>query len=458
MKQGDSSNLLPGLRIGGVDALGERSTHYYEGSESVTSAPQVVWSLLAPPAWGVAGCQCGAEGCDVPERKRSELSIRRPGPWTGVARKRHASLLLATCLTAVVLPGWTDVASSASLPAVARVAQRAAAPGHSDSPVEAAGQRQRASTRIRSALTVPRTSYVYASTARLSATATGVARGTLSFWVGRTRLCSAPLRAAHASCQAPPTSLNAGTHVLVVQLSTGARRVALSGHNTLTVLPSPVVVVLNPSVRTLAASALAQFSVTCRARTPSGRRVPGAVSLRLDSRLLSPDAGVFRFSSLGAGGVLAGPHRLTARFRGSEDYRPAAASDAFVVTPTPIATARTPTFASVIPAATGFTVQITNYDPQWSWSGDATASGVVGISVTGLVTVSGVTPDTSSILTVTTTRAGYPSASATARGTSLAQALRASLTSITGLNGHLVLFSFGSSLILLGFLKISRSS
>ena len=226
--------------------------------------------------------------------------------------------------------------------------------------------------------------------------------------------------------------------MLVVQLSTGARRVALSGHNTLTVLPSPVVVVLNPSVRTLAASALAQFSVTCRARTPSGRRVPGAVSLRLDSRLLSPDAGVFRFSSLGAGGVLAGPHRLTARFRGSEDYRPATASDSFVVTPTPIATARTPTFASVIPAATGFTVQITNYDPQWSWSGDATASGVVGISVTGLVTVSGVTPDTSSILTVTTTRAGYPSASATARGTSLAQALRASLTSITGLNGSVI--------------------
>jgi hypothetical protein len=81
--------------------------------------------------------------------------------------------------------------------------------------------------------------------------------------------------------------------------------------------------------------------------------------------------------------------------------------------------ALTPTFGTPTATADGFTVQISNYSASYTWAGTATASGSVAISGTGLVTVTGVAPGTQSVATITTTRTGYTSGSATATGTSI---------------------------------------
>ena len=88
---------------------------------------------------------------------------------------------------------------------------------------------------------------------------------------------------------------------------------------------------------------------------------------------------------------------------------------------TVLLTANTPTFAASTPTADGFTVQITNYDANFTYSGTATA-GSVSISGSGLVTVTGLLPNTASITTIVTTRNGYSSGSAQLSGASMAPA------------------------------------
>jgi hypothetical protein len=78
----------------------------------------------------------------------------------------------------------------------------------------------------------------------------------------------------------------------------------------------------------------------------------------------------------------------------------------------------TPTFGTPTATADGFTVQISNYDALYTWSGTATSSGSVSISDTGLVTVTGVAPLTSSTATITATRTGYSNGTATVTATS----------------------------------------
>jgi uncharacterized repeat protein (TIGR02543 family) len=80
--------------------------------------------------------------------------------------------------------------------------------------------------------------------------------------------------------------------------------------------------------------------------------------------------------------------------------------------------ALTPTFGTPTTTASGFTVQISNYSNLYTWAGTATASGSVSINSDGLVAVTGVAPSTSSTATITTTRTGYTSGSATVTGTS----------------------------------------
>ena len=82
--------------------------------------------------------------------------------------------------------------------------------------------------------------------------------------------------------------------------------------------------------------------------------------------------------------------------------------------------ANTPAFGATTATANGFRVQITNYNGAFTYGGTATANGTVAISNTGLVTVSGVAPNTSSTATITTTRANYASGSAQVTATSLA--------------------------------------
>ncbi len=85
----------------------------------------------------------------------------------------------------------------------------------------------------------------------------------------------------------------------------------------------------------------------------------------------------------------------------------------------PIGPALNPTFGTPISTANGFTVQITNYDPAFTFNGTATASGIVSIDIfTGVVTVTGLATGTSSTATITTTRTGYNSGSGSVTGSS----------------------------------------
>lgn len=81
--------------------------------------------------------------------------------------------------------------------------------------------------------------------------------------------------------------------------------------------------------------------------------------------------------------------------------------------------ALTPTFDTATATANGFNVQITNFDITYTWAGALNVSGNVSISGTGLVSVSGVAPDTAATATITTTRDGYISGSAAVSATSM---------------------------------------
>ena len=76
-----------------------------------------------------------------------------------------------------------------------------------------------------------------------------------------------------------------------------------------------------------------------------------------------------------------------------------------------------PTFGTYTRTADGFTVQISNYDSNFTWAGTATAGGSVSISGTGLATISGVAPGTNSVATITTTRVSFDAGSAATAST-----------------------------------------
>jgi len=103
--------------------------------------------------------------------------------------------------------------------------------------------------------------------------------------------------------------------------------------------------------------------------------------------------------------------------------KPNALNGSAQVWTTSLGAALTPTFGSPTPTATGFTVNITNYDSSYSWAGSATASGSVSISGGGLITVTGVATGTSSTATITTAKTGFNNGSATVTETSLNSAL-----------------------------------
>ena len=66
----------------------------------------------------------------------------------------------------------------------------------------------------------------------------------------------------------------------------------------------------------------------------------------------------------------------------------------------------TPTFAALTSTADGFTVQVSNYDAEFTWD-VATAVGSASISGTGLITVIGLGAGQSATVTVTASRAGF---------------------------------------------------
>ncbi len=84
--------------------------------------------------------------------------------------------------------------------------------------------------------------------------------------------------------------------------------------------------------------------------------------------------------------------------------------------------AKVPAFGTATPTSDGFTLQISNYDTATTWSGTNSLQKTVTISAAGLITVTGVSPGTSSTVTIMTTRTGYETGTATS----------SAYTSITG--------------------------
>lgn len=119
-------------------------------------------------------------------------------------------------------------------------------------------------------------------------------------------------------------------------------------------------------------------------------------------------AGVAIFSGVGISGTAGSAYTLTFASNGLM-------SDTQSITP--LGSANTTALGVPTPTADGFTVQISNHDPNFTYGGSATANGTVAISNTGLVTVSGVAANTPSILTITTAQTGYTNGSAQAAAT-----------------------------------------
>ena len=112
-----------------------------------------------------------------------------------------------------------------------------------------------------------------------------------------------------------------------------------------------------------------------------------------------------------------------------------ASGSADVTATSVVGTALTPTFGTPTATTDGFTVPITNYSVSYTWAGTATASGLVAIDGTGLVTVTGVAAGTSSTATITTTQTGYASGSATVTETSAAATVPSRPTSVAATSG-----------------------
>jgi hypothetical protein len=100
-----------------------------------------------------------------------------------------------------------------------------------------------------------------------------------------------------------------------------------------------------------------------------------------------------------------------------------------------LSAALTPALGTYTSTATGFTVAITNYNTAYTWAGTATNGGSVSFSGTngnGLATITGVSPNTASVATITTTRIGYRDGSVVSVSTnSLAAALTPTVSSVT---------------------------
>jgi hypothetical protein len=77
-----------------------------------------------------------------------------------------------------------------------------------------------------------------------------------------------------------------------------------------------------------------------------------------------------------------------------------------------------PTFANITPTADGFTAQMSNFSAAYSYVA-AVAGGTATVSASGLVRVTGINPETNSVVTVTTQRSGYAPGTGSTSATSL---------------------------------------
>lgn len=121
--------------------------------------------------------------------------------------------------------------------------------------------------------------------------------------------------------------------------------------------------------------------------------------------------------------TLAGGKTYYFQVRAKDAAGPGPWSATSVGTTTSLAAALKPTFGTVTRTATGFTVNVTNYNPAYMWAASTNAGTVTVGTPTGStlpLTVTALTAGQSATVTVTTSRTGYASGSAAVSGTALA--------------------------------------
>lgn len=125
----------------------------------------------------------------------------------------------------------------------------------------------------------------------------------------------------------------------------------------------------------------------------------------------------------------------TRNMQGKGTDAPFGARSDYVLVQPALSAALTPELGTYTRTASGFTVAITNYNTSFTWAGTATNGGSVSFSGTngnGLATITGLSPNTASVATITTTQTNYRSGTVTSTSTSsLAAALTPTVSSVT---------------------------
>ena len=226
-------------------------------------------------------------------------------------------------------------------------------------------------------------------------------------------------------------NLSAGTTTLsIASLAVGSNSITAvynADTNFLTSTSSAVSQVVNQSSTTTALTSSTNpsvfgqsvtFTATVSAVSPGAGTATGTVSFfdgttLLGTGTLSAGTTTLSTSSLSGGNTFS----ITAVYAGDSSFMASTSSAVNQVVNLDVA--NNPTFGAPTATANGFTVLISNYDPNFAYAGTATA-GSVSISGTGLVTVTGVAGNTSSTATITTNRTNYVSGSGQVTATSLA--------------------------------------
>jgi uncharacterized repeat protein (TIGR02543 family) len=104
----------------------------------------------------------------------------------------------------------------------------------------------------------------------------------------------------------------------------------------------------------------------------------------------------------------------------NNSYRPPSPYGAITLYAQWTGDALTPSLGTPSPTADGFTVSVTNFDGNFTYSFTLTNGASAAIDANGLITVSNLTAGSSSALTVTTSRSGYTSGVGSVTGSTLA--------------------------------------
>jgi hypothetical protein len=183
---------------------------------------------------------------------------------------------------------------------------------------------------------------------------------------------------------------------------------------------------LSPSTQTVSGTSGTAISPST-AFTPTG--FTGAVTYTVTSGSLPSGLQINQATGV-VSGTPSTASSANVTVTGSSGAESATATITFTInSPSPV-----PTFGSVTSTADGFTVNVTNYDPAFTWTPSVNTGSVVAGTPSGSIlplTVSGLSVGASATVTVATSRTGYANSSASLNGAASSATTTTSTTSTT---------------------------